>query len=325
MGAAWDEAYAADRPDGELAMSAYLAMPDPVPTGVGKLDQLLGGGMTRGVTVVGGGPGAGKTVTACMAAAMMAMRGQRVVYASYETAWEVVQLRCASAWSCTTEGQAAGAEFFQWSGVANGREKASRPAYAGKGRAELSRYLVGSAADPITRTLTLWDEGPGRNLAVLTSDNSVHDLCELCQQVCREDGRPPVLVVDYIQIVPTGATRQQDDYERVTEVMGALRTHAYHELGGNVLALSSLRKLSPQDRKDGPSLDWFRGSGHVGYDAEQAVILTVDTVKDEGGHQVPSIAANGATEGRMTIVKNRTGASGTSVATLLYGWCSVIA
>ena len=30
------------------------------------------------------------------------------------------------------------------------------------------------------------------------------------------------------------------------------------------------------------------------------------------------------TEGRMTIVKNRTGASGTSIATLLYGWCSYI-
>ena len=46
MGAAWDEAWSIDRPDGELAMSAYLGMPEPVPTGVPKLDQLLGGGMT---------------------------------------------------------------------------------------------------------------------------------------------------------------------------------------------------------------------------------------------------------------------------------------
>jgi hypothetical protein len=106
--------------------------------------------------------------------------------------------------------------------------------------------------------------------------------------------------------------------------MGTLRTHAYAPLGGNVLALSSLRKLSPQDRKDGPSLDWFRGSGHVGYDAEQAVILTVDHRKGEDGRMEPCVASNGATEGRMTIVKNRTGASGTSVATLLYGWCSFI-
>ena len=55
MGAAWEEAFTADRPDGELAMSAYLGMPEPMPTGIEKLDQLLGGGMTRGITVVGGG------------------------------------------------------------------------------------------------------------------------------------------------------------------------------------------------------------------------------------------------------------------------------
>ena len=107
--------------------------------------------------------------------------------------------------------------------------------------------------------------------------------------------------------------------------MGTLRTHSYSEMGGHVLALSSLRKVTPAERKDGPALDWFRGSGHIGYDAEQAVILTVDQTKDrETGLMVPSVAANGATEGRMTIVKNRTGASGTSVATLLYGWCSYI-
>lgn len=324
MGAAWQEAFAADRPDGELAMSAYLGMPDPMPTGIPKLDQLLGGGMTRGVTVVGGGPGAGKTVTACLSAAQMAMRGQRVVYASYETAWEVVQLRCASAWS-NCYGEMIGIEPFSWSSVANGGYRAAQRRYDGLSRRDLSRYMTWDAMDPVAKALTLWDEGPGRNLAVLTSDNSVSDLCELCQEIRREDGQPPVLIVDYIQIVPTGAKRQQDDYERVTEVMGTLRTHAYSEMGGHVLALSSLRKVTPAERKDGPALDWFRGSGHIGYDAEQAVILTVDQRKDrETGLMVPSVAANGATEGRMTIVKNRTGASGTSVATLLYGWCSYI-
>lgn len=321
----WDELRLCDRPDGELAMNAYLDMPEPVPTGIDKLDQLLGGGMTRGVTVVGGASSAGKTVLACMASAMMCARGQRVIYASYETAWEVVQLRCASAWSCTKEAAEAGAEYFQWSDVVNGTYRAARSQYRGLTRQELSRYTVGSAMDPITRTLTLWDEGPGRNLAVLTSGYDVHELCEAAQSV---GGQRPVLVVDYIQIVPTGAKGRQDDNERVTEVMGALREHSYSPRGGNVLALSSLRKLTQADRKDSPTMDWFRGSNHVGYDAEQAVILTLD-YEDvmEGGTKVRrrATADNGAYEGRMTIVKNRTGATGTSIATLLYGWCSVIA
>ena len=324
MGAAWDEAHSIDRPDGELAMTAYLGMPEPVPTGVDKLDQLLGGGMTRGVTVIGGEPGAGKTALACMASARMCARGQKVVYASYETAWEVVQLRCASSWSCTAEAKWSGAAGFSWSDVASGRERASRPAYSGLTRHELSRYAVGSAMDPVARTLTLWDEGPGRNLAVLTSDNSAADICELCRAICAEDGVPPVLVVDYIQIVPTGAKRQQDDYERVTEVMGTLRTHSYSERGGNVLALSSLRKLNAADRKDGPSLDWFRGSGHVGYDAEQAVMLTCDMRKDADGHMVRVTSADGGTEIKITTVKNRTGSTGWATPAILYGWCSLI-
>lgn len=324
MGAAWDALAAIDRPDGELAMSAYLAAPEPVPTGVPKLDQLLGGGMTRGITVVGGGPGAGKTVTACMATAMMAARGQRVVYASYETSWEVVQLRCASAWCLTVQARALGVEQFSWSQVANGAERRSRPAYRGLTRAELSRYLVGSAADPVTRALTAWDEGPGRNVAVLTSPNGVADLCEACRRVTAEGGAPPVLVVDYVQIVPTDAQGRQDDYERVTEVMGTLREYAYSRDGGNVLALSSLRKLTGQELRDGPSLDWYRGSGHVGYDAEQAVVLTADMERDADGRLVPRVAADGSTEGRMTAVKNRTGAAGRSVPTLLYGWCSTL-
>lgn len=316
----WESVWGVDRPKGELAMSAYLDMPEPVPTGVGKLDQLLGGGMTRGVTVVGGASSAGKTVLACQASAAMCARGQRVVYASYETAWEVVQLRCASAWSCTDQAREAGVRPFNWSAVVNGSYRAAQGRYRGLDRQQLSRYLAGSAMDDVAYALTMWDEGPGRNLAVLTSGNDVHLLCDTVAAI---PGQRPVLVCDYIQIMPTGAKGRQEDNERVTEVMGTLREYSYSPNGSNVLAISSLRKLTPADLKDGPTMDWFRGSNHVGYDAEQAVILTVDREKRDG-RMVPCVAADGSTEGRMTIVKNRTGATGTSVATLLYGWCSMI-
>ena len=66
-GVEWDAVRMVDRPEGELAMSAYLAAPDPQPTHIDKLDQLLNGGMTRGLTVVGGPPSSGKSVLACLA------------------------------------------------------------------------------------------------------------------------------------------------------------------------------------------------------------------------------------------------------------------
>lgn len=316
----WGEIRDADRPDGELAMSAYLDMPEPVPTGIDKLDQLLGGGMTRGVTVLGGESSAGKTVVACQAAAMMAMRGQKVVYASYETAWEVVQLRCASAWSCTAEAEDMGVQKFSWSAVANGFYRSQQSRYRGLDRQQLSRYLVGSAMDPVAYALTMWDEGPGRNLAVLSQGYDANDLVRTVRAISDAE---PVVVVDYIQIMPSGEDRRQDDNERVTDVMNTLRDFTYAQGGGNVFAISSLRKLTPADRKEGPSMDWFRGSNHVGYDAEQAVILTVDREK-KGDVMVPSIAKDGGTDVKLTCVKNRTGATGTSIPAVVYGWNNLL-
>lgn len=316
----WSDVHGADRPDGELAMNAYLDMPEPIPTGISKLDQLLGGGMTRGVTVIGGESSAGKTVVACHAAAMMAMRGQKVVYASYETAWEVVQLRCASAWSCTKEAKKMGVQSFNWSEVASGRARLARSEYKGLSRSQLSRYLVGSSMDPIAKALTMWDEGPGRNLAVLSQGYDAKDLVKTVRAI---DDAQPILVVDYIQIMPSGEERHQDDNERVTDVMGTLRDFAYSQGGGNVLAISSLRKLSAADRKEGPSLDWFRGSNHVGYDAEQAVIITVDRVKD-GDTMKPATSSDGGTEVKLTCVKNRTSATGVMIPAIVYGRCSLL-
>ena len=327
-GVAWDAVRQVDRPDGPLAMSAYLAAPEPQPTGIEKLDQLLGGGMTRGLTVVGGPPSSGKSVLACLAAMLMCAQGRRVVYASYEMGWDVVQLRCASAWSCYPTLRADGVEPFNWGNVVNGSERRSRRQYDGLGRDALSRYTVGKAMDPITRALTAWDEGPGRNLAVLTGGYGVHELCEMAKSV---EGERPVLVVDYLQIVPSAdkddkGAQEQSEYQRVTEVTNALQALAYGDEGpNNVLALSSTRNLTGADYKDGPSLSWFRGSGYVGYAAEQAVMLVPERRKDEeSGQWVPSIAQNGWTEGRMTVVKNKSGASGTSVATLMAGWCNLI-
>lgn len=327
-GVEWDAVRQVDRPEGPLAMTAYLAAPEPQPTYVDKLDQLLGGGMTRGLTVLGGPPSSGKSVLACLAAMLMCAAGRRVVYASYEMGWDVVQLRCASAWSCYPSLRADGVEPFNWSDVVNGHERRSRKQYDGLSRDQLSRYTVGSLMDPVTYALTAWDEGPGRNLAVLTGGYGVHELCEMARAV---EGEPPVLVVDYIQIVPSAGkgetvAQEQSEYQRVTEVVNALQELAYGEDGpDNVLALSSTRNLTRSDIKEGPSLSWYRGSGYIGYAAEQAVMLVPDYRKDEeSGQWVPSVNQQGWSEGRMTVVKNKSGASGRSIATIMAGWCNLM-
>lgn len=313
----WDALRDCNRPEGELAMSAYLDAPEPQPTHVSKLDQLLGGGMTRGLTVLGGPPSAGKSVLACLVAERLASHGRRVVYASYEMSWEVVQLRCASAWSVDTLGN----DQFSWSDVVNGTEKRKHEEYEGLDRGTLSRYLVGNKADKVTRALTAWDEGPGRNLAVITDGSNADQLCEAMRSV---DGQKPVLIVDYLQIMPTAEKQEQSEYQRVTEVTNKLQSLVYSEGGcDNVLALSSTRNLTSQDYQKGPSLEWFRGSGYIGFAAEQAVIITADKERDrQSGQDVPLVAQDGGHMGRITVVKNKSGASGISIPTLLYGWCN---
>ena len=73
-----------------------------------------------------------------------------------------------------------------------------------------------------------------------------------------------------------------------------------------MLALSSLRKLGKGD--DDPTLDWFRGSGVVGYSAWAACVLT----KGER-------SGTGWREAVIHVVKNKGGRSGTRTSCELWG------
>ena len=65
-----------------------------VPTSIGELDRVLGGGFVRGSAVlIGGDPGIGKSTLLMQAAASMAKAGRRVVYVSGEEAVAQVRLR----------------------------------------------------------------------------------------------------------------------------------------------------------------------------------------------------------------------------------------
>ena len=76
--------------------------------------------------------------------------------------------------------------------------------------------------------------------------------------------------------------------------------------GFPLLMLSSLRKLSKQD--DEPTLDWFRGSGVVGYSAWAACVLTRGERRGDGWH-----------EARLHVVKNKGGRAQTEHPLKVWG------
>ncbi|MDB5630189.1 MAG: repair protein RadA, partial [Tardiphaga sp.] len=67
-----------------------------LPSGMGELDRVIGGGFVRGsVLLLGGDPGIGKSTLLTQATSLLARQGHRVVYISGEEAVAQVRLRAA--------------------------------------------------------------------------------------------------------------------------------------------------------------------------------------------------------------------------------------
>jgi DNA repair protein RadA/Sms len=76
------------------SLAGAAAPPSRVPTGIGELDRVLGGGLVAGSAVlVGGDPGIGKSTLLLQAAAALARRNETVLYVSGEESLDQVRLR----------------------------------------------------------------------------------------------------------------------------------------------------------------------------------------------------------------------------------------
>ena len=282
------------------AVDCYLSGPDPLPTGT-PMDEALGGGLMPGVTVLGGVASAGKSALACHAAANVASRGERVLYLTLDDSWGNVVARCMSAWSV---GHAAswGCGPFSWSALPAMRRQLApmRTSDPSRDAFELRRR------DAALMACAHWDDGPARWLAVVDSMTDVGQVEGLVRDLTDAGEAPALVVVDYVQQYQSGEPElDKGEYGRVSEVAGRLQRLSLWG-GFPLLMLSSLRKLSKQD--DEPTLDWFRGSGVVGYSAWAACVLTRGERRGDGWH-----------EATLHVVKNKGGRAQTQHKIKVWG------
>ena len=105
------------------------------------------------------------------------------------------------------------------------------------------------------------------------------------------------MVVDYLQrLRPAEGDRRLDERLRVSMACLGLRQLA-RDLEVPVLAISSVGRTSYQGQ---PTLDWYKGSGDLEYDADCCLLLKP---KDDND----SAARNTATSVDLHIMKNRYG------------------
>ena len=297
---AWDEARDHCAPPRGWAVDCYLSGPDPLPTGT-PLDEALGGGLMPGVTVLGGVASAGKSALACHASANVASRGRRVLYLTLDDSWGNVVARCMSAWS-VSHAREWGCGPFSWSALPSMRRKlapyrTSDPTRDAFEQRKRDAALMASAH---------WEDGPALSLAVIDSMTEVGQIERLVRDLTDAGEAPALVVVDYVQQYQSGEPElDKGEYGRVSEVAGRLQRLSLWG-GFPLLMLSSLRKLTKQD--DEPTLDWFRGSGVVGYSAWAACVLTRGEREGDGWR-----------EAVINVVKNKGGRSGIKTSMQLWG------
>lgn len=254
------------------AFLAKLARPDEaigIPTGIETLDRYLAnGGWRPGLVLLGGLPGIGKSAFCFQAALHAAGRDHPVLYVSVEQSEEEFLGRL----FCRELGKPV-ADFWN-----------RAPAYLDGARSIVDRLPLDRLylrADPLIR---------GED-----HDGTVGRVRRWTEEILDVTGAKPLVVVDYLQRMrPAEPDRRLDERLRISSSGGALRQLA-RDLEVPVVVVSSIGRNSYEGL---PSLNWFKGSGDLEYDADACVILTPAT----------EIARAVTLPVDLHIVKNRYGA-----------------
>lgn len=289
----------------------YVMAPSPLPTGIASVDKTLGGGVPPvGVTIVGATAGTGKTALVLNWAYWWARSEKmRVLVFSLELPRHKVWERVVSLHS--TMG---GLKNVAWGdmgsvidSVAGDGTRESLARLSGRQKYEASdRYIDRyREIDPV---LVSWDSLRAHHvtdrIVVVDDRYELSQIVSIVRTLVGNGWRGPV-VVDYAQMVQVPGV--SDEYPRMTEVSRTL-TRLAKDVSIPIVLISSLRNLNANELKDAPQLNWYRGSGYLGYDATCAIVL-----KRDGGSEGEQQSVE------MYVTKNRQGRADVSAPLVFLG------
>ena len=304
-------------------LSEYVMQPKPLPLGIEALDRALAsddgfGGIPSGIpTLVGGEPGCGKSAIGTTALYNAPFNGKLPMFFTVEMTRQMVLSRLLSIHTNSRRDvelrnnvpmdERTPQVFWSNTGsVVRARNNGKSVTTVEEAEAYMMSHRhddpVILAWNDFYRTVypcvmvvdTYVNAETDETSTVLTADR----ICEMVENVILGGYTNVFPIIDYLQLTLDGASGDSE-YEMVNHASSAFRSLA-KKYKIPMLVLSSMRNITPSERKEPPTLSQFKGSGNIGYDAGTAIVLRKDANAeyDQHGVEVPVSAY---------IIKNRVG------------------
>ncbi|MCD6449514.1 MAG: toprim domain-containing protein [Thermotogaceae bacterium] len=247
------------------------------PTGLEEIDDMLEGGFREGLYIIGGITGAGKTSLALQIAKHSALNKRPVLYFTYELSKLEIWARVIA--------PIIGVNYFK---IKDG--KLTEEDYKRNGWdqvIEIAKYLKIS-------------EGDTGLINAMTKAYTVEEIEKLSKEVKERTGIAPLVIVDYLQIMPINEEfKKKDLREKIDIIITGLQARISRNVGSPVIALSSISRSSYSPQDDFVKrLGAFKESGNIEYTAF-AVFLLYHDKEAEQNSEISNIVVD--------ILKNREG------------------
>lgn len=238
---------------GDVMTALYQRIDQPaarvVPTGVGPLDDVIGGVLPGQLVVVAARPGSGKTALAVQMASQQARRGTAVGFISLEM----------------RAGEVGERLIGMHSGVNMHRVRAGIP-------------LSDEQRTAVTRAFGVTAEMPVYFPS--STSNRYQDVIAAARTLHERRGIT-LLVVDYLQLMfVAGVSRGANRAQEVGQMSAGLKALAL-ELGITIVCLSQLSRASEHRNPPVPILSDLRESGSIEQDADIVVLIHRDDLYDK--------------------------------------------
>lgn len=280
-----------------------------VPTGFGELDDILGGGLPTGLTILGAIPSLGKSTFALQVAQNIAANGKTVIYFSLEMSDHAIVLKA-----------------IQRKAFLKGCENPENTEQSAFSLREIMSLLNNPSDDSAKAELlmSLIEECRSETKKLFTVGRSADGgafsgkkISEYVSKFIKTTGEVPVVIVDYLQILTSQSTKMISEKQIVDENIQTL-----WRLANNPHAAMPVFVMSSINRdayNKGISFGSFKESGGIEYSAD--IVLGMQFAALHGKIEDKTFSAEAEKsknprEVEIAVLKQRYGKAGKDVFTL---------